>query len=240
MENQWFGSTYYNLLYSHRNPEEAKNFTENILKVLSLPPKAKIWDMACGSGRHAISFANKNYCVTATDSSNLCIIEAKKINNHPNIKYFIHNYIHPIYENHYDLVLNLFTSLGYSREVDELDLFFLSAHKSLKNKGFLLVDFLNPIYVKTHLISNEQIIKNNIFFNINRSIVPAPPAVSKNIEVITESDTYNFMEWVRLYETSDFLISAKNKFNLVHQWGDYDLKNWNHDSPRNIMLFVKI
>lgn len=240
MEEQWFGSSYYYLLYSHRDPEEAKKFIENILNIISLPPKAEVWDMACGSGRHAIFFAQKKYNVTATDSSKLCIDVAEKTNYHPNIKYGIHNYLHPIHENRFDLVLNLFTSLGYTQKQNELEDIFSSAYKSLKKNGFFLIDFLNPYYVKKNLVPFEKIVKNDVVFNIKRNLWSDPPAVTKNIEVITGTKNWSFNEWVRLYETNDFLQAAQNKFEPVHQWGDYDLNSWDVDSPRNILLFSKI
>jgi 2-polyprenyl-3-methyl-5-hydroxy-6-metoxy-1,4-benzoquinol methylase len=240
MEKEWFGSAFYNLLYSHRDPEEAKKFIENILKVISLPPNAEVWDMACGSGRHAIFLAKKNFIVTATDSVKLCIEEAEKTNSHPNIVYCIHNYMQPIHENRFNLVLNLFTSLGYTQQQNELENIFNSAYKSLKENGMFLIDFLNPHYVRKNLVPFETIVKNEIVFKITRSLRSDPSSVTKNIEVISDSEIYRFYEWVRLYETDDFLKAARNKFEPVHQWGDYDLNKWNIDSPRNILLFRKI
>lgn len=240
MEEEWFGSCYYNILYSHRNEEEAQKFIENLLQTIPMPPNAHIWDMACGSGRHAFLLAKKNLKVSATDSSRLCINEAKKIHSHPNINYLIHNYTEPIRQNTFDLVLNLFTSLGYTNVEDELDSIFHVAYHSLKTNGMFLIDFLNPDYVEKHFIPSQKITINNITFKIKRSILINPPAVQKNIEVITDNKNLFFKEWVRLYKTSDFLHYAENNnFKLTYQWGDYDLNRWGAESPRNILLFVK-
>lgn len=238
--DKWFGSYFYNVLYSHRNSDEAKKFVEKFLEIVTLPSDSEIWDMACGNGRHAIVFAKKNFFVTASDSSILFIDDAKKNNYHPNVNYQLHDYTFPIDFNRFDLVLNLFTSLGYNNQPDELNLIFSSAFKSLKINGLFLIDFLNPNHVKKNFVPFEKITKKDLIFYITRSILTDPPAVAKKIEVVVNTERRIFNEWVRLYETADFLTSAKDKFELIYQWGNYDLKNWNIDSPRNILLFKKI
>ncbi|MCU0333149.1 MAG: methyltransferase domain-containing protein, partial [Ignavibacteriaceae bacterium] len=74
----WFNSENYLRVYSHRNQEEAERLVDLIAKILNLPANSSVLDMACGAGRHAVTFAKMGYKVTAVDLSNLLISEAKK------------------------------------------------------------------------------------------------------------------------------------------------------------------
>ena len=50
--NTWFDSTYYHILYEDRGYNEAKKFVHTILNHLKLDKNSKIFDAACGKGRH--------------------------------------------------------------------------------------------------------------------------------------------------------------------------------------------
>ena len=50
----WFDTPYYHILYKERNEEEAQLLIDNLTQYLNLPDDAKILDLACGKGRHAI------------------------------------------------------------------------------------------------------------------------------------------------------------------------------------------
>lgn len=49
-----------------------------ILKELSLPPKAHILDIGCGTGRHSIELTKRGYQVTAIDISRRMLAEAER------------------------------------------------------------------------------------------------------------------------------------------------------------------
>ena len=52
--SSWFDTPYYHILYKDRNYREAQIFMDNLTHYLNLPEKAKVLDLACGKGRHAI------------------------------------------------------------------------------------------------------------------------------------------------------------------------------------------
>jgi len=74
----WFNSENYIKVYSHRDETEAEKLVELITKSIILQPGSSVLDMACGSGRHAITFAKIGFYVTAVDLSERLISEAKK------------------------------------------------------------------------------------------------------------------------------------------------------------------
>ena len=74
----WFDTDEYLYVYRKRNDEDAKNLVELILNNVEMRPHDNILDLACGTGRHSILFAEKGYVVMAVDlSKNLLAIAQK-------------------------------------------------------------------------------------------------------------------------------------------------------------------
>ena len=57
----WFSQCYYDILYQHRDEDEAAGFLDALMEKLQPPPNATILDAACGKGRHAIYLAEKGW-----------------------------------------------------------------------------------------------------------------------------------------------------------------------------------
>src|SRR3954470_11771431 len=86
----WFNSPYYHLLYKNRDHREANFFIDNLCRDLQLKPQAKIWDLACGKGRHSIALNEKGFDVTGTDLSQNSIHDAKNSENE-NLHFEVHD-----------------------------------------------------------------------------------------------------------------------------------------------------
>lgn len=54
---------------SATTPELSESEVEFLLKVMNLPPGAKILDVPCGGGRHSVPLAKRGYAVTGIDFS---------------------------------------------------------------------------------------------------------------------------------------------------------------------------
>jgi len=77
----WFNTPYYHLLYNNRSDAEADRFIGNLIKYLQLKQPSKIWDLACGKGRHSIALNKLGYNVVGTDLSEESISKALKYEN---------------------------------------------------------------------------------------------------------------------------------------------------------------
>ena len=84
-DTPWFGEeagffgpgylvAYEDILPVERTQQEAA-FLE---KALALQPGAKILDMPCGHGRHAVALAKRGYSVTGVDLNNFFLQKAKE------------------------------------------------------------------------------------------------------------------------------------------------------------------
>jgi 2-polyprenyl-3-methyl-5-hydroxy-6-metoxy-1,4-benzoquinol methylase len=67
--SSWFDTPYYHILYKDRNYREAQLFMDNLTHYLNLPEKAKVLDLACGKGRHAIYLNQLGFDVVGADLS---------------------------------------------------------------------------------------------------------------------------------------------------------------------------
>ena len=71
--------------------------------------------------------------------------------------------------NHYDMVLNLFTSIGYFKNKIDNQTVFINIDHSLKNNGYFIIDFLNSLQVIRSFENKEEIkVIQGIKFNIKK------------------------------------------------------------------------
>jgi SAM-dependent methyltransferase len=73
-ENEWWRSFFSGVvveawLRATANPEETRPEVDFIEKALGLSPAARVLDVPCGGGRHALEVAARGYAVTAVDYS---------------------------------------------------------------------------------------------------------------------------------------------------------------------------
>ena len=91
-------------------------FIDNLCNKLELKTNTKIWDLACGKGRHAIALSKKGYHVIGSDLSENSILEAKK-NSTKNLDFFLHDMRLPFSIKNFDAVFNLFTNVVVSDKI---------------------------------------------------------------------------------------------------------------------------
>ena len=149
----WFDTPYYHILYKDRNYREAQIFMDNLTHYLNLPEKAKVLDLACGKGRHAIYLNQLGYDVIGADLSENSIAEANK-NANETLHFVVHDKRIP-FEEKFDAIFNLFTSFGYFDDDADNYKTIKAIHNSLTETGFAVIDFMNVDYVLENLVANE-------------------------------------------------------------------------------------
>ena len=234
--NNWFDSKYYHILYKNRNHKEAKVFIKKLIKHINLSSSSKVLDAGCGKGRHSIEIEKLGHIVTGIDLSKNSIKFAKKFEN-TNLKFMVHDISKPL-NSEFDVVLNLFTSFGYYERKKDLEIL-LSLEKNLKNNGIGVIDFFNLKNVKDNLIENEQVIIDNLKFNIKRKINKL--SVTKEISFNDNNIDYKFKESVNTLSFEDFeKYFKKTNLEIIQIFGDYDLNEFvENKSPRLIIIFKK-
>ncbi len=234
----WFNSPYYHLLYNNRNDDEANFFIDNLCSHLDLKPHAKVWDLACGKGRHSIALNKKGLSVVGTDLSENSIEEALK-NSNADLDFYVHDMRTPFRTNNFDVVFNLFTSIGYFKNFRDNFSVFKNVTNSLKPEGRFVIDFFNAKKVVASMVASHTENRDGLEFEIKKTIVNN--TIVKRIEFNCQSKNYFFEETVSLLTKQDFENFASNAgLKLLHIFGNYKLEAFNENtSDRLILIFKK-
>ena len=231
----WFDTTYYHILYKDRNYREAQLFMDNLTQYLNLPSQAKVLDLACGKGRHAIYLNQLGYNVVGADLSENSIEEAKK--NENNGLYFVVHDMRESFDEKFEAIFNLFTSFGYfEHESDNLKTL-MAIKNSLSEYGFAVIDFMNVYQVLENLVPNEVKTVDGIDFNIKR--FEKDGYIIKEINFEDKGQSFHFEEKVRALTLENFQTMMQEAgIDLLDIFGDYKLKKFHKkDSERLIMIF---
>jgi SAM-dependent methyltransferase len=235
----WFSSKYYLELYKHRDVFEAQNVINLIQRTLNIGNKSRIIDVCCGAGRHSLELAKRGYDVTGIDLSEFLISQAKlnyRKSPEKNLKakFLIKDMRNFNFEKSFDVALNIFTSFGYFQDDGENFKMFTNVHKSLKDNGYFIFDYLNDTYLKDNLIpeSNDKI--NGLEIVQKRRI--ENKFVIKDIYIGKQK----FTEILKLYsriEISSFLIYQG--FDIIEFFGDYYGNPFDKDNSKRLIIFAE-
>lgn len=102
---------------------ESDREVESILRLLRLRPRARILDVPCGYGRHAVELARRGFQVTGVDISPKLLAQAREAARTRGVAAeFRRGDMRRLrYRQRFDAVLNLFTSFGYFGDREDLE-----------------------------------------------------------------------------------------------------------------------
>jgi SAM-dependent methyltransferase len=231
---EWFDSPYYHLLYKKRDDKEAVDFLTQLFKTLTIPPSAKLLDLACGNGRHSRTMAQLGYHTIGVDLSPNNIQIANQIKSDLT-QFFVHDMRQVFKKNEFDAVLNLFTSFGYFTDKNDNIQTLLSVYENLKPGAIFVQDFLNAESVIKNLVEKETINRGDVVFEITRQITDQQ--IIKNISFKVGQETLEFSEEVTLFTLSDFeQMYQRVGFKINYLYGDYHLNAYNSESSDRLIL----
>jgi ubiquinone/menaquinone biosynthesis C-methylase UbiE len=238
MEN-WYTHSFgddYLIVYKHRDMEKAALEVQAMMTWLALPAGAEVLDLCCGMGRHAIAMAHLRYSVTGFDLSESLLQVARRLDEHGKVTWVNGDMRQLPFDAQFDAVANLFTSFGYFATDEENESVLAQMKKVLRPGGKWLLDFLNPAYIKHHLVPRSEREQDGHQIVEVRDIVEG--FVIKRIQITrTDGSHGQYFERVKLYERAWFeQMFERHGMKVQAVYGDYNQANYQMDSPR--MIFV--
>lgn len=233
----WFNTPYYHLLYNKRNYEEAEAFISSLIDFLKPLPGSMVLDLACGSGRHAITLNKSGLNVFGVDLSENSILEAKEFEN-STLRFEVQDMRESYYPTHFNYIFNLFTSFGYFDTLTD-DIKVLNAcHSQLKSEGILVLDYFNTEKIIPSLPSGGIETRDAIKFNINKKL--DGKHIVKAIDFFVDGKALHFKESVAAYSKADLESMIKDSgFKILNVFGSYSLEKYTKNSERVIIIAQK-
>ncbi|HBM16833.1 MAG TPA: hypothetical protein DD381_10890 [Lentisphaeria bacterium] len=119
---------------------------DEVQAILNLTGKndGMVLDLCCGIGRHSIQFAKNGFSVTGVDTTSIYLEKAKAeaLKEKVEVEWILQDARKFIRPDYYDLVINMYTSFGYSEnQSDDLEML-SNIFRSLKSKGFFIMDLM--------------------------------------------------------------------------------------------------
>lgn len=247
MDSDWydnFFSNFYLSYFSGKKEGRADIQKETIFisGVLNLPKKAKILDLACGTGRHLIELAKQGHNMTGFDFNAVALESARHRADEEKLAVkLIRGDMRSLpFDREFDGVISMYTSFGYFMKENDNTNTLEAISKSLKCKGALLLDLPNKNWIINKAPRKTwQKIKGRYVLE-RRSFNKGKNVFQNEITVLgSDKKEERVMTFLRLYdlpEIKDMLHGAN--LELIRSFGDYDADNqFEPDrSPRMILL----
>ncbi len=240
--NEEFWKEFYHFLFHKKRMRlgiEEIPYLENLLEIKE---GDKILDLCCGPGRHSIILANKGYNVTGVDITKpyLNIAEQKAKKENLNIE-FIHkdmrDFIRP---NHYDAVINLYSSFGYFEDINDDKKTLRNIFKSLKENGVLLIDMIGKEILAKIFNPRDWMEENNIIYLQERKISNNWSWLDNIWTIIKDGKVKKFNISHRIYSAFELkTILNETGFSKVDIYGDIDGSEYNQNAKRLITVAKK-
>ena len=235
---KWFGNEYLTV-YAHRDEREAKQVITLLLENIKLKKHAKILDLCCGQGRHALLLARQGFSVFGIDLSRT-LLEIAKFKNPPqqNAHFIQADMRHIPVNNKFDVLMNLFTSFGYFHEDRDNQGVFHQFNHALKPDAYFLFDYLNKHSVLKNLETYHKDTIGPVIVEQERQIVG--DRVVKKIILQNGKDTRIFFESVRMYSPETILHMLRDAGLIpVKIYGSYTGSDFEINSSRFIVIGKK-
>jgi len=242
---EWFDDPHYHQLYGHRSQAEAKLFVEAMHKHWNWEGLSLL-DLACGKGRHAKAAADLGHNVLGVDLSPNSIAAATEEHAGTAGLAFAEGDMRTFALNRtFDGVLNLFTSFGYfNTEEEHLDVL-MAIHRHIKPGGFLVLDFLDVVFAKRHLVPSESLERSGVTYDITRALEPGVagghPTFVKRIRHQGPDGPVEHTERVAALGNAHLTnMLERTGFDVLERFGSYDLSPWEvGETPRLILHATK-
>jgi SAM-dependent methyltransferase len=233
----WFESPWYVHLYGHRTLEEARKAVTLVQDVARVPVGARVLDVCCGYGRHALALAQAGYRATGLDGSAFLIDRARREFSHPLVDYIVGDMRGPYPGAPYQAIVNFFTSYGYFDTDEENAAVARHMAVCVEPAGIVIIDVFNAPALQKVLVPETVSMVQGATVVQERWI--EGPFVRKKITITNPcSHDLEFEERVWLTTLADLeRHTASANLRIERVVGDYDGSPFNEaTSPRCIVI----
>jgi SAM-dependent methyltransferase len=143
--DEFFGDDWLAIARSVEDPERTRRQVDFLVERLGLAPGARVLDLACGHGRHAVELASRGVRVTGLDLSepSLALARERAAARGVELELVQGDMRELPWRDEFDAVVNLWTAFGYFAEEADDARVLAAVRTALHPGGSFLLDTLN-------------------------------------------------------------------------------------------------
>jgi ubiquinone/menaquinone biosynthesis C-methylase UbiE len=242
--SDWYRTAFgeeYLALYAHRDAAEAEQLVQLLVSHTQLSAGSPVLDAPCGAGRHSRVFAAAGMRVMGMDLSKALLHAAREEQHGRENPQYVRGDLRqlPFGDAQFELVANLFTSLGYFDVEDENTRVVMELARVCRRGGHLVLDFMNATHVKANFRrTSERSSPGGCRVTDQRWLTTGPERVNKRtIAISSTGERKEFLESVRLYSRAELeALMMQAGVQIRQVFGDYSGSAHTSQSPRVVLI----
>ncbi len=215
---------------------------EFIEATLNLGAHAKILDLYCGYGRHAIELAKSGYQVTGVDSTAdfLSIAKQKALQLQVKLEFIQCDMLNINFQHSFDAVISMFAAFGFFNDDENAAVIGRISH-ALKPRGLFLIDLLNREWMQKNNLNRywrdpkgESVLSTKVEITEGMAMMKRQlinQLTGKKVETDFQLRAYSLPEMTELLTVHHLEIEKV--------YGAFDCRPYGEDTPRMIILARK-
>jgi ubiquinone/menaquinone biosynthesis C-methylase UbiE len=144
----YFNELYLRIFQTMVSPDRTAQEVAGVTTLLDLKPGARVLDLCCGQGRHAVPLARAGIRMTGLDHSVYLLAQAQQAEQRARtqVDWLRGDMRYLPWTEHFDACLNLFTAFGYFEDDAQNEQVLHEVCRVLRPGGKLLLDVSNRDY----------------------------------------------------------------------------------------------
>lgn len=209
-----------------------------LLRLVRLRPRARILDVPCGYGRHALELAQRGFRVTGVDISPQLLARAREAAAASGVAAEFHraDMRRLRYRQRFDAALNLFSSFGYFGDAGDLQVL-KKFRRALRPEGRLVLHLatrdwsLRKFQPRDRSRMGEYVVTQKRSFDFETSTLTMQWTARRGRQVRRGTVC------LRLYSAHELVRMLKQaRFSEVKVWGDWDRRPVALNSRRLVIV----
>jgi SAM-dependent methyltransferase len=238
-QERWYEDAFrsdYLRVYAHRDVASARS---EVAFLTARGLGGRVLDLCCGFGRHTLALREQGVDAVGLDLSMVLLREARALENGALLGGRLLRgdaSALPFCRASFGGVINLFSSFGYFGELGDARMLSEIA-RVLAPGGLLVVDLMNPAWVRAHLRAESSREGQDFLVRETRTLADGGKRVIKDVELrLSDGGLRRWREDVRLYveaEMRSLLAGRGLSVSAVH--GDFDGRPFGPSAPRMLI-----
>jgi SAM-dependent methyltransferase len=230
------------VLFTEQRMDDAQEQVDQLCRLIDASDQMRVLDLCCGPGRHAVALARRGHRVTGVDRTERYLERARQRAEEAGVEVdFVRGDMQTFVREHsYDLVISLFTSIGYFEDDADNRAVLANMYASLAPGGLLVLDTFGKELMARDWQAARVDERGRQMVIERRQLVDAWRRVRVTVTTIDEDrrSDYTYEHWV--YSAGELMERLQGAgFALTQAFGCFAGSPYDEDAERLVVVARK-